>query len=558
MNYEVTATRKRPRTFDELTGQEFVVESLKNGIAKGHIAHAYLFAGPRGVGKTSAARILAKALNCPEGPSPEACPDSEESENITRGNAIDVIEIDGASNTSVNDVRQIKDEVLFGPTRLRYKIYIIDEVHMLSNSAFNALLKTIEEPPPYIVFIFATTEIHKVPATIRSRCQQFNFRLIPLENIVEALRSVTTEGGLEAEEDALLWIAKEARGSLRDAYTLYDQIASFSTGRITMDRIREILGVGGLEQMHGLVQRLAGGDAAGATEQMDGLLHGGMSPERFLAELADYVRTLLLVRSGVSNPSVLGGTVEQFPKDVVEAFSRSQLLHGLDRILDAYRRLRYTLRQRFELEVLLQELAFLREHVHPRDLVAELRELSHAVAAGEIAGGANAHSRSAGGSGAAEAASAASARTPAGESGAQSQTSADESRAESTVREEQGATQARALDDEAIAAVSTILEERKPTLAATLKKADQWREEPAGTLRISFADRFAANTVRQEHALVAEAAEQALGRAVAVKVTDHSGGGGNGGESETGADSPGQDETVEMVREVFRGRIVEE
>jgi DNA polymerase-3 subunit gamma/tau len=245
MNYEVTATRKRPRTFDELSGQEFVVESLKNGIDKGHIAHAYLFAGPRGVGKTSAARILAKALNCPDGPSADACPDSEEAEHITRGNAIDVIEIDGASNTSVNDVRQIKDEVLFGPTRLRYKIYIIDEVHMLSNSAFNALLKTIEEPPPYIVFIFATTEIHKVPATIRSRCQQFNFRLIPLENIMAALRRVTEDAGLTAEEEALLWIAKEARGSLRDAYTLFDQIASFSTDRITMERIREILGVDG-------------------------------------------------------------------------------------------------------------------------------------------------------------------------------------------------------------------------------------------------------------------------------------------------------------------------
>ncbi|MFP4484822.1 MAG: DNA polymerase III subunit gamma/tau [Spirochaetaceae bacterium] len=552
MNYEVTATRKRPRTFDELTGQEFVVESLKNGIAKGHIAHAYLFAGPRGVGKTSAARILAKALNCPDGPSPEACPDSEESESITRGNAIDVIEIDGASNTSVNDVRQIKDEVLFGPTRLRYKIYIIDEVHMLSNSAFNALLKTIEEPPPYVVFIFATTEIHKVPATIRSRCQQFNFRLIPLEGIVEALRGVTTESNLEAEEEALLWIAREAQGSLRDAYTLYDQIASFSTGRITMERIREILGVGGLEQMHGLVRLLAQADAAGATEQMDGLLHAGMSSERFLAELADYVRTLLLVRSGVSNPSVLGGTVEQFPQEVVDAFSRSQLLHGLDRILEAYRKLRYTLRPRFELEVLLQELAFLRDHVHPRDLVAELRELSRAVASGESAGGrrpgvgrkgAAAAGATPGGAGSAAGA----AGTPAASEPADAGSAA--------AAAPTGAAAPRALDDAAIATVSTILEERKPTLAATLKKADRWQEEPAGTLRISFADRFAANTVRQELALVAEAAEQALGRGVSIKVTDHATESA-GGEGEDVSET--RDETVEMVREVFRGRVVEE
>ena len=511
VNYEVTATRKRPRTFDELSGQEFVVESLKNGIDKGHIAHAYLFAGPRGVGKTSAARILAKALNCPDGPSADACPDSEEAEHITRGNAIDVIEIDGASNTSVNDVRQIKDEVLFGPTRLRYKIYIIDEVHMLSNSAFNALLKTIEEPPPYIVFIFATTEIHKVPATIRSRCQQFNFRLIPLENIMAALRRVTEDAGLEAEEEALLWIAKEARGSLRDAYTLFDQIASFSTDRITMERIREILGVGGLEQMHALTKLLAAGDSGGAVQSMDDLLHSGVSPDRFLAELGDYIRTLLLLRSGVTNPSVLGTTAEQFPEDVASAFTRSQLLHGLDRVLETYRKLRYSLRPRFELEVLLQELAFLRDHVHPRDLVAQLRELKQQV----LAGGGEL-------------------RAP------------DAAAPKPT---------ARALDAESVGAVSSILEERKPTLAAALKKAEEWVEEPPGTIRISFGDSFAARTVRQEAKTVAEAAEQALGRSVSVSVAAKA----NGTETQESTEQRNtEDETVQMVRDVFRGQIVEE
>ncbi len=196
MPYEVTATRKRPQTFSALVGQEFVAATLTSSIQQGRIAHAYLFAGPRGVGKTSVARILAKALNCEKGPTAEPCGVCPSCVEIARGASLDVIEIDGASNTSVNDVREIRDEVLFAPNSSRYKVYIIDEVHMLSNSAFNALLKTIEEPPPYIVFIFATTEVHKVPATIRSRCQQYNFRLISTAEIKGKLQEASRELGV--------------------------------------------------------------------------------------------------------------------------------------------------------------------------------------------------------------------------------------------------------------------------------------------------------------------------------------------------------------------------
>lgn len=222
-NFEASALRFRPQLFTQLVGQEFVVRTLKAEIVDGRISHAYLFSGPRGVGKTSAARLLAQAINYPELLERDSLGDDLDSQwhAIRRGHAIDVIEIDGASHTSVQDVRQIREEVQFAPQQLRYKVYIIDEVHMLSGSAFNALLKTIEEPPSYVVFIFATTEVHKVPATVRSRCQQFNFRQLPLATIIEQLKMATVALKIKATDEVLFWIAKEAYGSMRDAYTLF-------------------------------------------------------------------------------------------------------------------------------------------------------------------------------------------------------------------------------------------------------------------------------------------------------------------------------------------------
>src|SRR5512137_2004940 len=283
MAYEVTAARKRPQTFTELVGQEFVAATLTSALRQGAIAHAYLFAGPRGVGKTSVARILAKALNCERGLTDTPCGVCTSCREIARAAALDVIEIDGASNTSVNDVREIRDEVLFAPQSGRYKVYIIDEVHMLSNSAFNALLKTIEEPPPYIVFIFATTEAHKVPATIRSRCQQYNFRLISTAEIKEKLREASKELGVQAEDRALIWIAKEATGSLRDAYTLLDQVVSFADGALTLDKIREKLGVLGIDELNDFARLLRAGDPGKVLQQADAVLAGGVSIEQFTA-----------------------------------------------------------------------------------------------------------------------------------------------------------------------------------------------------------------------------------------------------------------------------------
>jgi DNA polymerase-3 subunit gamma/tau len=376
MPYEVTATRKRPQTFAELVGQEFVAATLTNALRQGAIAHAYLFAGPRGVGKTSVARILAKALNCEQGPRDTPCGVCTSCVEIARGAALDVIEIDGASNTSVNDVREIRDEVLFAPQSGRYKVYIIDEVHMLSNSAFNALLKTIEEPPPYVVFIFATTEVHKVPATIRSRCQQYNFRLISAAEIRGKLREAASELGVKAEDKALTWIAREATGSLRDAYTLLDQVVSFSGGSVTLEAIREKLGVLGIDELNAFARPIAAGDPAKVLEQADAVLEQGVSIEQFTADLAGYFRDLLFLRTGVTREALLGYAAGDFDPEVVGRWTPQQLEKAVELLLAFYRGIRFTLNARFELELALVRLARLDDLVSPaelREAIAELR-----------------------------------------------------------------------------------------------------------------------------------------------------------------------------------------
>lgn len=382
MGYEVTANRKRPKSFDGLVGQEFVVSSLSNSLATGRIAHAYLFSGPRGVGKTSAARILARALNCPGGPSTSGCPDYPGADEISRGTSMDVIEIDGASNTSVNDVRAIKDEVLFPPQSSKYKIYIIDEVHMLSNSAFNALLKTIEEPPPYIIFIFATTEVHKVPATIRSRCQQFNFRQIPREEIVKLLAEAAQELGISAEPDALLWIAKEATGSLRDAFTLFDQVASFSGTEMRMETIREKLGVLGHDRIDGFAQLLVAGDSRAAVEAFDEFLSAGISLEQLVVDLAEYFRGLLLLKSGIQREGLLGFQPESVSNLVVEGLSLVQIERLLELLLELHRNLRFTMNARFDFEVWISKACKIRSYLSPAEVMEQLDELRASMAPG--------------------------------------------------------------------------------------------------------------------------------------------------------------------------------
>ena len=368
MSYEVTATRKRPQTFEQLAGQQFVAATLEKSIETGRIAHAYLFSGPRGCGKTSTARILAKALNCENGPTAQPCGVCDSCKSIAAGSSLDVIEIDGASNTSVENVRQIKDEVLFPPNSSRYKIYIIDEVHMLSTSAFNALLKTIEEPPPYVVFMFATTEPHKVPATIKSRCQQFSFRLVQPEILVELLQSAASDIGIKAEPEALLWIARESGGSVRDAYTLFDQIASFSEGNITAALIREKLGLVGQDRMNGLFGRFIAGDGAGALADLEEILSSGVSPEQFVSDTVEYCRAILLLKNGITRESLLGAPLSSFDLAIGEILSGERIEKLLSMFLAVYRNLKESIEPRYELDLVVAKASHILDYVQPSEL----------------------------------------------------------------------------------------------------------------------------------------------------------------------------------------------
>lgn len=355
MDYQVSARKYRPGTFDDVIGQSHVVQTLMNSIATKRIAHAFLFSGTRGVGKTTVARILAKALNCEQGPTGTPCNTCANCQEITQGTSVDVVEIDGASNTSVDDVREIRENVKFTPFRGQYRVYIIDEVHMLSNSAFNALLKTLEEPPAHVVFIFATTEIHKIPATILSRCQHYNFRRISKAEIARRLRHVADQDGLSIEDRSLLALARASEGSMRDGLSLLDQIIAFGGKTIRHEDLEALLGAVPQERIRAMVEAVIQQDSAKALQVIAALLDQGHDVRAYCADLVEYVRNMLVaavVPSGPELRSLIEATEEDLTQLVRDAgrFSVEQLQDLFRMYAAAEDSLRVSAHPRFVLE----------------------------------------------------------------------------------------------------------------------------------------------------------------------------------------------------------------
>src|SRR5215216_549614 len=290
--------RYRSQTFSELIGQEHIVQTLRNALAEGRIAHAYLFTGPRGVGKTTVARLLAKAVNCAAAQELRPCGECQSCQAIADGRAVDVIEMDAASHTSVEDAREIIERVQFRPTSGEYKVYIIDEVHMLSTAAFNALLKTLEEPPPHALFVLATTEVHKVPSTILSRCQRFTFNRHTVAATALHLHGIATEEQFALEPGVAEAIARAATGSMRDALSVLDQLMSYGSGTITLDKVRGLIGATEAQEVAALVDALIGGDLAGALRAIAGVAAQGADLRQFTRDLVERLRALMLLKAG--------------------------------------------------------------------------------------------------------------------------------------------------------------------------------------------------------------------------------------------------------------------
>jgi DNA polymerase-3 subunit gamma/tau len=316
----------RPSTFDEVVGQEHVTQTLRNAIASSRIVHAYLFSGPRGTGKTSTARILAKAVNCLSDSDDKPCSQCRMCQAIDEGRAIDLIEIDAASHTGVDDIRDLRDKISFAPAEARYKFYIIDEVHMLSTSAFNALLKTLEEPPPHAMMVLATTEPHKIPATVLSRCQRFDFRPIPLTVMVDRLKAISSQEGLHVQDGALELIARQSTGSMRDAESLLDQVASFGDTEITLEQVQTMLGTTSSQAVEELVDHLAHRDVAAGLTRIGDAVGDGADPRQLNKGLLDYLRGLLIVKTTSHGPADLTAEQQAQMKTQAQQFSLEHLV----------------------------------------------------------------------------------------------------------------------------------------------------------------------------------------------------------------------------------------
>ena len=346
----------RPKEWDEVVGQDHVVQTLKNAIVADRVAHAYLFAGSRGTGKTTLARLLAKAVNCLN-PNPTKRPDNEceHCKAVNENRFLDLIEIDAASNTSVDDVRDLRDKINFSPSQGKYKIYIIDEVHMLSTAAFNALLKTLEEPPPHAIFVLATTEIHKIPATVLSRCQRHEFRRLPVDEIVTQLKMIIRAEKIQADDDALIQIARQSAGGMRDAISLLDQLSSTSD-KITLALAQTVLGTATSQTVLNIISSIMDHDPAHGLETIHKALDSGADPRSLARQIVEYLRGLMLIQMGNANQVEATADVKKQMGSHAKSFSTSDVLRMMKTFNNAATDLRGGWQPSLSLELALAEV----------------------------------------------------------------------------------------------------------------------------------------------------------------------------------------------------------
>ena len=374
MSYQVIARKWRPQSFEEVVGQNAAEQTLRNAILQNRIAHAYLFAGPRGVGKTTTARIFAKALNCVQGPTVTPCNICDSCKEIAAGNSIDVLEIDAASNRGIDEIRELRENVKYAAARDRHKIFIIDEVHMLTTEAFNALLKTLEEPPDRVVFILATTELHKVPATILSRCQHFNFRAISFQEIYDRLVMVCSAEQIQIGEGALGAIVRASEGSMRDAQSLLDQVISFCGKNVDDERARELLGLIPQQLIEEFTVAILENNAPAALRLVEQLIQSGRNLQQFVREMLAHFRNLLIVKIVGEDPKLVPlpaadlGRLKEFSGQ----FSEEDLTRFFKILVDAEGQLRWSSQPRFHLEISLMKILQAKRLVPLEELLAGL------------------------------------------------------------------------------------------------------------------------------------------------------------------------------------------